>query len=77
MLDEIKLDEINLREEATWGARNIAKIARVSPDLIYDWAKLPDCPITQPDGVRYFVLKSALVRWLTSKQPTLANMGQG
>jgi len=67
MIDEIKLNEINLREEATWGARNIAKVARVSPDLIYDWAKLPDCPITQPDGVRYFVLKSALVRWLTTK----------
>jgi hypothetical protein len=68
MLDQIKIDEVKLREEATWGARNIAKMARVSPDLIYEWAKLPDCPITQPDGVRYFVLKTALVRWLTMKK---------
>jgi hypothetical protein len=77
MLDEIKLTELNLREEATWGAKNIARIARVSPDLIYEWAKLPDCPITQPDGFRYFVLKSAFVRWLTAKQPRLANVSKG
>jgi hypothetical protein len=68
VIDEIKLNEINLREEATWGAPAIAKIARVSPE----WAKLADCPITKPDGKRYFVLKSALVRWLTTKKAIAA-----
>jgi hypothetical protein len=67
MLDQIRLTEINLREEATWGATNIARLARCSVDLIYDWEKLPDCPITKPDGKRYFVLKSAFIRWLTAK----------
>jgi hypothetical protein len=72
VIDEIKLNEINLREEATWGAPAIAKIARVSPDVIPEWAKLADCPITKPDGKRYFVLKSALVRWLTTKKAIAA-----
>lgn len=67
-MEKIKIDEINLREEATWGARNIARMARVSVDQIYDWQKLPGCPITKPDGKRYFVLKSSLVRWLTVKK---------
>jgi hypothetical protein len=58
MIDEIKINDVNLREEALWGARNIAKLARVSVDRVYDWAKLPDCPIYQPDGKTYLVLKS-------------------
>jgi hypothetical protein len=67
MLDEIKINELNLRLEATWGAPAIAHIAGVSPDTVREWAKLPGCPITKPDGKRYFVLKSALVRWLANK----------
>ena len=67
-MDEIKITEINLREEAMWGARNIARMARVSVDRVYDWAKLPDCPIYQPDGKQYFVLKSELMRWLRRKK---------
>lgn len=68
MTDEIKLNEINLREEALWGARNIAKMARVSVDRVYDWAKIPDCPIFQPDGKQYFVIKSEFMRWLRRKK---------
>jgi hypothetical protein len=60
----IKLSEIDLRAEAIWGAGAIARFCRVSVDLIYQWAKLPDCPISQPDGRRYFALRTALLRWL-------------
>lgn len=75
-MQEIRIDEVNLREEAVWGAKHIARLARCSVDQIYDWARLPDCPITQPDGKRYFVLKSAMVRWLTAKPQALASSSQ-
>lgn len=77
MIDQIKLNEINLREEALWGAAAIARLARCSVDLIYDWEKLPDCPISKPGG-RYFVLKTVFIRWLTAKnriEPDVAITG--
>lgn len=68
MLDEIKITELSLRDEAMWGAQNIARLARVSVDTVYEWAKIPDCPIWQPDGKRYFILKSQFMRWLCTKK---------
>lgn len=56
------------RSNRIWGAKEIAHFAGVCTDTIRNWAKLPDCPITQING-RYFVLKSALMAWLTRKVP--------
>ncbi len=76
MLDEkIKLNEINLREESVWGARNIAYLAGCSVDFIYTMANDPDCPISKPGG-RYFTLKTPFIRYLTAKKPHLARTSQ-
>jgi hypothetical protein len=54
------------RDGRLWGAKRIAGIAGVSVDTIPRWADLPDCPIKRIGG-RYFVLRTSLVDWLTTK----------
>lgn len=66
MIDDIKLNEINLREEAVWGAARIAFLASCSVDFVYTMANDPTCPISKPGG-RYFTLKTPFIRWLTAK----------
>ena len=69
MTNGITINEMKLREEAMWGAKNIAHFASVSVDRVYDWAKIPDCPIYQPDGKVYLIYKSEFIRWIRRKKP--------
>jgi hypothetical protein len=71
MTDGIKINEMKLREEAMWGAKNIAHFACVSVDRVYEWAKLPDCPIYQPDGKVYLIYKSEFIRWIRRKKSVI------
>lgn len=65
---EIRIDALSVQVEATWGAKAIGALVGVSVHTIYRWERLRDCPITKVNG-RYFVLKSALMRWVLSKSP--------
>lgn len=58
----------NWEADRLWGAKAIAIFAGVCSDTVASWAKLPDCPITRING-RYFVLRSSLMAWMTSKNP--------
>lgn len=54
------------QDDRLWGAKQIAAFAGVCSDTIAAWEKLAGCPITKING-RYFVTKSALIAWLTTK----------
>ncbi len=69
MLDEIKLNEINLHSERLWGLPAIADFLDVSVDTARRWARRPDVPIFKAGG-RHCAIRSELWRWNRSKPTT-------
>lgn len=55
------------RPDKLWTLTAIAAELGVSVDKARRLAKLPGCPIYQPDGQSYFAKRSELAAWLRGK----------